>query len=112
MARATSIQADLAPIATGQEIYAAALPLLGAREPGRDIGRLGVALSGLSDATTQQLDLGGGAEPRRDQQLEAAMDAIRDRFGEDALQRGRLLGRARIVRDRIAFGNTGHPEER
>jgi hypothetical protein len=39
------------------------------------------------------------------------MDAIRDRFGEDAVQRARLLGRAPVVRDRIAFGNTGHPDE-
>jgi hypothetical protein len=40
-----------------------------------------------------------------------AIDAIRDRFGEDAVQRARLLGRAKVVRDRIAFGNTGHPDE-
>jgi hypothetical protein len=43
--------------------------------------------------------------------LEAAVDALRDRFGEDAVQRSRLLGRAPVVRDRIAFGNTGHPDE-
>jgi hypothetical protein len=48
----------------------------------------------------------------RSQKLETAMDAIRDRFGEDAVQRARLLGRARVVRDRIAFGNTGHPDEK
>jgi hypothetical protein len=52
-------------------------------------------------------------EPARpkNQRLEAAVDAIRDRFGEDAVQRSRLLGRARVVRDRIAFGNTGHPDD-
>jgi hypothetical protein len=44
--------------------------------------------------------------------LEAAVDALRDRFGEDAVQRSRLLGRASVVRDRIAFGNTGHPDDR
>jgi hypothetical protein len=27
------------------------------------------------------------------------------------VQRARLLGRAPVVRDRIAFGNTGHPDE-
>ncbi|HEX6548702.1 MAG TPA: helix-hairpin-helix domain-containing protein [Candidatus Dormibacteraeota bacterium] len=99
------------PIATGEEIYAVAVSLLAGREARRDVGTLGVALSGLSPADTRQLDLFGGAEPRRDQRLEQAMDAIRDRFGEEALQRGRLLGRAPVVRDRIAFGNTGHPEE-
>jgi len=28
------------------------------------------------------------------------------------LQRARLLGRAPVVRDRIAFGNTGHPDDK
>lgn len=101
-----------APIATGDEIYRAAIPLLAARQPGRQIGTLGVGLTRLVDASRQQLDLFRAGEPRRDQRLESALDAIRDRFGEDAVQRARLLGRARVVRDRIAFGNTGHPEER
>jgi DNA polymerase-4 len=58
-----------------------------------------------------QLDLFATAvRPRRDR-LEIAMDKIRDRFGEDAVQRARLLGRAPVVRDRIAFGNTGHPDD-
>ncbi len=52
-----------------------------------------------------------GAPPRLDR-LEATVDAIRNRFGEDAVQRSRLLGRARVVRDRIAFGNTGHPDDK
>ena len=99
------------PISTGEEIYRAALELLAAREPGRQVGTLGVALSGLADADSRQLDLFGQVAAPRDQRLEGALDAIRDRFGEDAVQRARLLGRARVVRDRIAFGNTGHPEE-
>jgi DNA polymerase-4 len=99
------------PVSTGDEIYQAALELLAARDPRRTIGTLGVGLSGLSDAGAGQLDL--FVEPRqpRAERLEAAMDRIRDRFGEDALQRSRLLGRARVVRDRIAFGNTGHPDD-
>jgi DNA polymerase-4 len=99
------------PISTGDEIYRAALALLAAREPGREVGTLGVGLRGLSDAREDQMDL--FAEPRkpRGDRLETAIDAIRDRFGEEAVQRARLLGRAPVVRDRIAFGNTGHPEE-
>jgi DNA polymerase-4 len=97
------------PIATGEEIYRAALHLLAAREPGRPVGTLGVGLSGLTDEETGQLDL--FASVRRGDRLEAAMDRIRDRFGEDAVQRARLLGRAPVVPDRIAFGNTGHPDE-
>ena len=100
------------PVATGEEIYRAALKLLGARERGREVGTLGVGLAGLSDQESGQLDLFAGPSPPRDVRLEAAMDAIRDRFGEDAVQRARLLGRAPVVRDRIAFGNTGHPDEK
>jgi DNA polymerase IV len=107
-----SKQSTLAhPIASGEEIYRAALTLLEARDRRRDVGTLGVGLSGLSDAETAQMDLFSDPSRPRDQRLETAIDAIRDRFGEDALQRARLLGRARVVRDRIAFGNTGHPDE-
>jgi DNA polymerase-4 len=97
------------PIATGDEIYQAALKLLAARDPRRSVGTLGVELAGLSEHGAGQLDLFG--QPPRNERLEAALDAIRDRFGEDAVQRSRLLGRAAVVRDRIAFGNTGHPDE-
>jgi DNA polymerase IV len=99
------------PVSTGDEIYQAALKLLAARDPRRTVGTLGVGLSGLSDDNAGQLDLFVEAKQPKFQRLEAAMDRIRDRFGEDALQRSRLLGRARVVRDRIAFGNTGHPED-
>jgi DNA polymerase-4 len=105
-----SRQSTLArPIATGDEIYQAALKLLAARDPRRSVGTLGVGLTGLSESDAGQMDL--FAEAPRNERLEAALDAIRDRFGEDAVQRSRLLGRARVVRDRIAFGNTGHPDE-
>jgi len=99
------------PVATGDEIYQAALTLLAARDPRRTIGTLGVGLSGLSDGDAGQLDLFVEPAHPRTERLEKAVDRIRDRFGEDAVQRSRLLGRARVVRDRIAFGNTGHPDE-
>jgi DNA polymerase-4 len=106
-----SRQATLpSPLSTGDEIYHAALQLLAARDPSRLVGTLGVGLSGLTEGRPDQLDLFAGASSPRSERLEAAVDAIRDRFGEDAVQRLRLLGRARVVRDRIAFGNTGHPE--
>jgi DNA polymerase-4 len=100
------------PVATGDEIYKAALALLAARDPRLKVGTLGVGLAGLSTADPAQMDLfSDPASPRADR-LEKAVDAIRDRFGEDAVQRARLLGRAQVVRDRIAFGNTGHPDEK
>ena len=109
-----SRQATLAePVATGDEIYQAARKLLAARDPRLLVGTLGVGLSGLIEGDEGQLDLfRTGAAPPRNEKLEAAVDAIRDRFGEDAMQRSRLLGRAPVVRDRIAFGNTGHPDEK
>jgi hypothetical protein len=73
---------------------------------------LGVGLSGLIEGDAGQLSLFGGPTAPRNDRLEAAVDALRDRFGEDAVQRSRLLGRAPVVRDRIAFGNTSHPDER
>jgi DNA polymerase-4 len=100
------------PIATGDEIYQAALKLLAARDPRLAVGTLGVGLAGLVDAGPGQMDLFTESSPPRNARLETAMDAIRDRFGEDAVQRARLLGRAPVVRDRIAFGNTGHPDEK
>jgi len=99
------------PISTGEEIYRAALDLLAAREPRREVGTLGVGLAGLSEGESGQLGLFGGENRPRTERLETAIDAIRDRFGEDAVQRARLLGRAKVVRDRIAFGNTGHPDD-
>jgi DNA polymerase-4 len=99
------------PIATGDEIYQVALRLLADRDTRRAVGTLGVGLAGLSDAGAGQLDLFSAPTAGRPDRLETAMDAIRDRFGEDAVQRARLLGRAPVVRDRIAFGNTGHPDD-
>src|SRR5712691_9540133 len=99
------------PIATGEEIYRAALALLAGRDTRRAVGTLGVGLAGLTDPNDDQLDLFTSVARPRPERLEAAMDAIRDRFGEDAVQRARLLGRAPVVRDRIAFGNTGHPDD-
>jgi len=101
------------PVSTGDEIYQAARILLDARDRRLLVGTLGVGLSGLSQEDEGQMDLFAPALTlRKDKRLEAAVDAIRDRFGEDAMQRSRLLGRAHVVRDRIAFGNTGHPDER
>ena len=99
------------PISMGDEIYQAALKLLAARDPRLLVGTLGVGLSGLTEREAGQLDLFDASVRPRQERLEAAVDAIRDRFGEDAVQRSRLLGRARVVRDRIAFGNTGHPDD-
>ncbi len=100
------------PVSTGDEIYQAALKLLAARDPRLKVGTLGVGLSGLIEGEAGQMELFGEKSEPRKHRLEAAVDALRDRFGEEAVQRSRLLGRAPGVRDRIAFGNTGHPDDR
>src|SRR3984893_10530698 len=53
------------PVATGEQIYRAALALLAARDPRRDVGTLGVGLSGLSDAETAQMELFSDPSPPR-----------------------------------------------
>ncbi|MDQ6879546.1 MAG: hypothetical protein M3082_17980, partial [Candidatus Dormibacteraeota bacterium] len=83
-----------------------------ARDPRRAVGTLGVGVAGLSEGVAGQMNLFADPSPPRAARLEKAIDVIRDRFGEDAVQRARLLGRAQVVRDRIAFGNTGHPDEK
>ena len=75
------------PIATGEEIYRAALALLSNRDMRRAVGTLGVGLAGLSDVDDGQLDLFAGSSGPRSRRLETAMDAIRDRFGEDVCHR-------------------------
>src|SRR5256885_6093373 len=82
------------PIATGDEIYRAALNPLDGRDHRRLVGTPGGGLSGLTDDGMGQLEMFDGGAPPRHERLEAAVDAIRDRFGEDAMQKSRLLGRA------------------
>jgi hypothetical protein len=70
------------------EIYAAALALLERhRPPGKAVRLLGVGVSGL-DTGGRQLTLWDALDKRQDAGLQSALDALRDRFGEDAVRRG------------------------
>lgn len=90
--RATRSRSYPHATASGEHLAAAALALLdeaAALIRERGITLIGVSLSGLeSDALVQpQLDLDG-----RDREgLDAAVDAVTDHFGSDALVRGTLL---------------------
>ena len=92
--RATRSQTLRRPTAGTAEILAAArellvesLPLL--RE--RGVTLVGISVSNLEDARTMQLVLPLDELDRS--ALDAALDAIRDRFGSRAITRGLLVGR-------------------
>jgi DNA polymerase-4 len=57
----------------------------------RGLSLVGVGVSGIEDAHAVQLVL--PLDPRADGALDAALDAVRARFGSAAIQRGALLGR-------------------
>ena len=57
----------------------------------RGLTLLGISLTNLEDAGAVQLALPLEARPARD--LDAAVDAVRERYGGDAITRGVLLGR-------------------
>jgi DNA polymerase-4 len=74
-------------LAAARGLLASAMPLI----EQRGITLVGVALSNLEDAGAVQLAL--PLEARADANLDAAVDAVRERFGTDAITRGVLLGR-------------------
>ncbi len=86
-----------APTALGDEILPVVVELLAkARLPGRRIRLLGIAVSRLvpAEAAGRQLPLFGEGAGRRER-VAAVMDAVAERFGEEALRRAALLDRPR-----------------
>jgi len=79
------------PTDQGQVIYAAALQLLHENwRQGQQLRLLGVGVSGLLDHSGYQLSLFDRSDQRRTR-LNRAVDAIRDRYGHDAITRASLL---------------------
>ncbi|HEX5631185.1 MAG TPA: DNA polymerase IV [Acidimicrobiia bacterium] len=76
------------PVWAAQDLYAAAVDLLGRTDAGPVAVRLlGLGAAGLVDlAAPRQL----GLEPRPWDEVERAVAEVRDRFGDDALSRARL----------------------
>ena len=90
--RATRSSTLLEPTAETQPILAVANGLLELAMPTisrRGLTLIGVALTNLGDRTGVQLRL----PLERVRELDATLDTIRDRFGSDAITRGRLVGR-------------------
>lgn len=78
------------PTDLGEEIYRVARDLLHRhRRKGRKIRLLGVSASGLMQGAAYQLDLFGKGRPPYEQ-LSRTIDDLRDRYGDEAIQRGSL----------------------
>lgn len=64
---------------------------------------MAISLTELSPAGVDQLDLFRTGRPRSER-VSVLMDELRDRFGEQAVVPGSLLGRGDLAPERIAFG--------
>lgn len=71
-------------------LYQAALTLLRAANPTRPVRLIGVTAGPLLPAADRQDSLFSVTQGEKARKLASAMDAIRDRFGEDAITRARL----------------------
>lgn len=79
-------------VETGRALLAGAWPMI----VERGCTLIGVSVSGLVDEHSEQLELdlfGEVARRESDTALDTALDAVRDRFGSDAVGRAMLLGR-------------------
>ncbi len=82
---------------SADEMFRAAAPLLEREADGRAFRLIGIGAHDLSPAgETVQPDLFGTAAPAEDR-IDRALDAVRERFGEDAIVKGRGFG-TRLVR--------------
>ena len=78
-------------------MFRAAEPLLSHEADGRAFRLIGIGAHDLIEAErVVQADLFGGVAPSEDR-IDRALDAVRDRFGDDAIVKGRGFG-TRLVR--------------
>ena len=84
-----------APTHSADEMFRAAAPLLAREADGRAFRLIGIGAHALVEAgragAVVQGDLFGGGAPA-DDKVESALDAVREKFGEDAIVRGRGFG--------------------
>ena len=78
-------------------MFRAAEPLLTREADGRAFRLIGIGAHDLIEADrVVQSDLFGGIAPAEDK-IDKALDAVRDKFGDDAIVRGRGFG-TKLVR--------------
>jgi DNA polymerase IV len=83
------------PVDQDDEIYEAALHLFEFTWPkGRPIRLIGVGVSGLEPGQ-RQLSLWDDASQQQNRRLQSTLDALKNRFGEDVIQRGSDLKRGK-----------------
>jgi DNA polymerase-4 len=78
------------PADVTEPVYNAARDLLRAVNPTRPVRLIGVTAGPLLPAGARQLSLFADAPSAKERKIAAAMDAIRARFGGDAIKRARL----------------------
>jgi len=76
------------PTQVAEVLYRAALPLLDAEADGREFRLIGIGAEGLIDQSQADLPDLFEAAPSRDDRLDRALDAVRDRLGKGLVQRG------------------------
>jgi DNA polymerase IV len=78
------------PTDSDDTIYAAGLRLLEAHRPtGESVRLIGVGISGFAEESgVRQMGLWDAPEPEPDPRLKSAIDDLRQKFGEGAVQRG------------------------
>ena len=85
------------PTQSAEELFRTAEPLLAREADGRAFRLIGIGAHDLIEADrVVQSDLFGGVAPSEDK-IDQALDAVRDKFGEDAIVRGRGFG-TKLVR--------------
>jgi DNA polymerase-4 len=86
-----------------QDLYLVARQLWEGMAERRPLRFMGIALGELSPVSMDQLDLFGPGE-QRSERVSVLLDQLRDRFGERAVVPARLLNRADLAPERLAFG--------
>ena len=74
-----------------EEIYAAACEVFASLWDGQPLRQLGVSVGKVSEVRERQCTMFDDEDPERRERMDAAVDAIRAKYGEDAILRARLM---------------------